>query len=304
MAAGLVAAALASSYWGSETVRQLGSSLSRGLLIFATLLLILSIIEFISTPAGPRKSLQSWLLNLRISILYIVTGALVGTGLANLVTRAVGHYLELGLIDLRFANDANLTAVVGATLLSLVVFDFFFYWYHRCMHKSAFLWQVHKLHHMDEQLTVLSNNRENWLDTFAGIALISVPTAILFKLDAPQVAVVGGISGLIISAYALFFHANIRLPLGRASALLVGPQVHRIHHSRLPQHRDKNFAAFFPLWDVIFGTYFHPSRDEFPPTGVEGEHEVQSLTEAVLLPLQSWRKMFLEYRGRRKSLSV
>jgi hypothetical protein len=37
----------------------------------------------------------------------------------------------------------------------------------------------------------------------------------------------------------------------------------------------KNFVAFFPIWDILFGTYYHPARDEFPPTGVEGEKEIQ-----------------------------
>ena len=46
--------------------------------------------------------------------------------------------------------------------------------------------------------------------------------------------------------------------------------MHRIHHSRLAGDRDKNFAAYFPIWDVIFGTYRAPVNDQFPPSGVEG----------------------------------
>ena len=56
-----------------------------------------------------------------------------------------------------------------------------------------------------------------------------------------------------------FFHSlELRIQLGRWSWVAGAPQVHRIHHSRLPQHADKNFAAYFPIWDVLFGTYWHP----------------------------------------------
>jgi sterol desaturase/sphingolipid hydroxylase (fatty acid hydroxylase superfamily) len=66
------------------------------------------------------------------------------------------------------------------------------------------------------------------------------------------------------SAWTFLIHANLKLSLGPLSWLVDGPQVHRIHHSQLPQHFDRNFAAFFPIWDVLFGTYYHPARGEFP----------------------------------------
>ena len=53
------------------------------------------------------------------------------------------------------------------------------------------------------------------------------------------------------------------LSYGWANRLLVSPQVHRIHHSIRPEHRDKNFVIAFPVWDIIFGTYHHPFADAF-----------------------------------------
>ena len=47
----------------------------------------------------------------------------------------------------------------------------------------------------------------------------------------------------------------------------VGPQYHRMHHSLQTQHLDKNFALFFPLRDIFFGTYYRPKKGEFPSTG-------------------------------------
>jgi hypothetical protein len=91
----------------------------------------------------------------------------------------------------------------------------------------------------------------------------------------------------------------MRIQFGRASVLLVSTQTHRIHHSILPQHRDKNFANWFPIWDILFGTYYHPARDEFPPTGVEEEREITSLWESQVLTVREWWNMFCTWRRRR-----
>lgn len=72
--------------------------------------------------------------------------------------------------------------------------------------------------------------------------------------------------------------------LGPFARLVSGPQLHRIHHSRLATHFDRNYAAFLPIYDQLFRTYYYPRRGEFPPTGVEGEAEMTSLREAALLP--------------------
>ena len=94
-------------------------------------------------------------------------------------------------------------------------------------------------------------------------------------------------------------HSNFRLQYGKASVLFISPQTHRIHHSRLPQHLDKNFCAHWPIWDILFGTYFAPARDEFPPTGVDGEREIQSLGEALIFTPREWLKLFFAWRSRR-----
>ncbi|WP_456669859.1 sterol desaturase family protein [Bradyrhizobium sp. USDA 3240] len=45
------------------------------------------------------------------------------------------------------------------------------------------------------------------------------------------------------------------------------PQWHRIHHSVEMEHQDKNFAAFFPFWDILFGMACVPKQDEYLQQG-------------------------------------
>jgi sterol desaturase/sphingolipid hydroxylase (fatty acid hydroxylase superfamily) len=224
---------------------------------------------------------------------------LLATYVASLIVKSMG--LNLGLIDLRIGNGTEIFSVVAGLILSGLIGDFFFYWYHRSLHKSTILWQHHKMHHMDPEFDALTGPRQNWLESFFTVLFISVPMTVLFKFNAVDPLNSGLVQGALIGFWTLFAfqnHSNLRMQFGKATVLFTSSQSHRIHHSYLPQHRDKNFVAFFPIWDILFGTYYHPARDEFPPTGVEGEKEIKSVWEAQIFPLREWMKM---WRARRRS---
>ena len=255
-----------------------------------------SLLERVLPAAGPRKPLRGYWLNFKVTLLEYVTIPILG-GLTSVAVIALGKRLGLGWIDLRFSTGHGMMDLLLGFLLSTFIFDFFFYWYHRFQHES-FLWQEHKLHHMDEQLCAFY--RESWLETLISGPLSAIPLAILFKLNPEQ----GAITGTIFTAWVVFIHTNIRLHLGPFAVLFNAPQGHRIHHSRMREHFDQNFAAFFPIWDVLFGTYHYPERDEYPLTGVHGEKEVQTLWEAATLAFREWHSMFRAWRHRHDSLSA
>jgi sterol desaturase/sphingolipid hydroxylase (fatty acid hydroxylase superfamily) len=236
-------------------------------------------------PAVERKAAKEWRFNLSVSILYMTVGAIAAV-VGDLIGQKLRLGLHGGLINLKIGKTGGIGRDLAATLLSLLVFDFFYYWWHRSEHIYPGLWAIHKLHHLDPGINVSTNLRHHWLEDVGRIPMITIPMAILFDLS-PRA---GGAVGFAFSAWTFFIHANLKLSLGRLSWLVDGPQVHRIHHSKLTEHFDRNFAAFFPIWDVIFGTYYHPGRGEFPPTGVMGEAQVTTLREAAWLPFRSWRR--------------
>jgi sterol desaturase/sphingolipid hydroxylase (fatty acid hydroxylase superfamily) len=313
------------------TVRNLGiAAFLMGLLFFANLLnlapprrtiglalsytlfsvappLVLSLIEYLTRPAGPRKSAKRWLLHFQIMLANsasVIPFTVLAAYLASVLVKLLG--LNLGIIDLRVADGKGLAPLIGAFLISVLIFDFCFYWYQRSLHKSRILWQHHKMHHMDPEFDALTGPRQNWLENFFSVFFISIPMAVLFKLDAIDPLNAGLINGAIIGllqSIVFINHSNLRLQFGRASVVFISSQTHRIHHSYLPQHFDKNFVAFFPIWDILFGTYYHPARDEFPLTGVEGEKEIQSVWEVQIFALREWRKMFRARRAVSRSRS-
>src|SRR5215469_10849133 len=265
--------------------------------------LILSLLEHLTNPAGPRKSARKWLVHFQIMLANYASGipfALLATYLASRLVTSLG--LNLGLLDLRVGDGSTVLSIIAALVVAGLVGDFFFYWYHRSLHASTILWQHHKMHHLDPEFDALTGPRQNWLENFFIVFFISIPVAVLFKLNATDALGAGLVQGAIIGSWTLLNfqnHSNLRLQFGKATVLFTSSQSHRIHHSYLPQHRDKNFVAFFPIWDILFGTYYQPARNEFPLTGVEGEDDIGSVWEAQIFALREWRKMFRAHRKNR-----
>lgn len=168
-------------------------------------------------------------------------------------------------------------------LLTLLLGDFLYYWFHRLQH-TKWIWPQHSIHHSDEAMNASTSWRVHWLESPAR-TLIALAPAILFSdpLETMPIAY------LILRFHGHFTHMNTRLRLGFLTPVTVGPQMHRIHHSRLEEHRDRNFSGMFPLWDILFGTYHAPKCDEFPATGIaEGS---TAFFEGMFHPFKEWLRM-------------
>lgn len=174
-------------------------------------------------------------------------------------------------------------ATIENVFLLLVVSDFFSYWWHRSLHRFEWLWDMHVVHHSDDEMNVLTGIRAHWTAFMFELFSTVLPASIVLGPNKNEIYALTGF----ITSLSLLSHSNIKLSLGSFSSLIVGPQFHRIHHSILPQHHDKNFAAIFPIWDVIFGTYYQPQNDEYPPTGVLGV-KLNSIWTISMYPFTQW----------------
>ena len=136
----------------------------------------------------------------------------------------------------------------------VVLGDLLIYWGHRLQHRVDFLWRFHSVHHSSEHLDWLAAHREHPLDSLYTILLVNLPVLALgFPLKA--LAYFAAFRGL----WAIFIHANVRLPVGPLRVLIGAPELHHWHHDRA---RDAgNYANVSPLMDVLFGTYHHPGSE-------------------------------------------
>lgn len=194
--------------------------------------------------------------------------------------------LGAGLITLGDFGLTGIWASLFALLVTTFISDFFFYWFHRSLHRSEILWQTHLLHHSDEHMNAMTAPRSHFTETLLSPLFIALPMAILF--DLPPITI--GVLSLLPAAYQFLAHANIKLGFGPLWWVLISPDYHRIHHSIELQHRDKNFVNWFPVWDIVFGTAHRPLEGEYPQTGVEGV-EIKTLPQAFMLPFVEWWKM-------------
>jgi sterol desaturase/sphingolipid hydroxylase (fatty acid hydroxylase superfamily) len=161
---------------------------------------------------------------------------------------------------LAVAVPGELRAWVGGlnwwTQAALVILlgDVLIYWGHRLQHRVGFLWRFHSIHHSSEHLDWLAAHREHPIDSIYTILLVNLP---ILALGVPVTTLVwfAGFRGL----WAVFIHANVRLPIGPLRVLIGAPELHHWHHDR---SRDSgNYANVSPLMDVLFGTYRCPGHE-------------------------------------------
>lgn len=220
------------------------------------------------------------------------TNTIVFVALSPLIaaaTAVIAARLGLGLIDMTALGFGGVAGALLAMLVATMITDFFQYWFHRLLHENRALWQIHVLHHSDEHMNVTTAQRSHVFELLLTPIFITLPMALLFKLPPVTIATVS----LIPYAYLFFTHANLRVGYGPFWWLLVSPDYHRIHHSIETQHRDKNFANWFPIWDIVFGTSWKPGPGENPRMGVTGV-EISTLPAAYLHPLRGWKRMLTQ----------
>jgi sterol desaturase/sphingolipid hydroxylase (fatty acid hydroxylase superfamily) len=177
-----------------------------------------------------------------------VTGVNLGlTALMGPVTlpcsAAIVNLMGGGFIHLRADGAWYVVSLAGYVIAA----DLTKYWYHRLEHTIPFLWAMHSFQHSAEAITFFTGGRHYWLErVLAGAFFPILP--ILFDMPVSIAAIVGFIFFLPDSCA----HLNVRVSMKRAITWVNNPQWHRIHHSMLPEHHDRNFASLLPLWDILF----------------------------------------------------
>jgi len=152
----------------------------------------------------------------------------------------------------RLLDASGLDPWVGG-VIGVLVLQLFSYAWHRTMHSVPLLWRLfHQMHHSAERLDVFGAFLFHPLDVLGFTFVGSFALVFVFGVSA-EAAMVANVIGLVC---AVFQHANIRTP--RWLGLFVQrPESHAVHHQR--GLHSYNYSDF-PLWDIVFGTYFNPAH--------------------------------------------
>lgn len=143
--------------------------------------------------------------------------------------------------------------------VALIVLDFSIWLQHLLAHRIPVLWRIHRMHHADRDLDVTTALRFHPIEI--GLSML-YKVAWVMLLGAPVVAVIA--FEIVLNALAMFNHANVAIPASAdrlLRALLVTPDMHRVHHSVRPGEHHANFGFNLSIWDRLFATYVAEPRD-------------------------------------------
>jgi len=134
---------------------------------------------------------------------------------------------------------------------SVLALDLLVYAQHRLFHAVPALWSLHRLHHTDRTMDISTGVRFHP----AEIAISTVYKGVwIVALGVSPAATVA--FELLLSLGSLFSHANIRLGPDRLwQAVVVTPDMHRVHHSTDVLEQNTNFGFSLSCWDRACGTY-------------------------------------------------
>jgi sterol desaturase/sphingolipid hydroxylase (fatty acid hydroxylase superfamily) len=141
-------------------------------------------------------------------------------------------------------------AVAGAVL----AWDFIYYWNHRFMHESRYMWAIHVVHHSSERYNLSTALRQPVADAVGTFLPYSALCLVGFRPE--LVATARGVNLL----YQYWIHTDTIRRLGPFEQVLNTPSHHRVHHGSNPQYIDRNHGSILIVWDKLFGT-FEPEGD-------------------------------------------
>lgn len=214
---------------------------------FLGILLIMLLLEnYLPARQSKINKRYRWTGNFTLLIVSSITAKLV------LPLGVVGVAIYCTEYQLGLFNVVNLpywlSVVIGVVLLDLLI-----YWQHRLFHVVPWLWRLHKVHHADSHVDASTGLRFHPIEIVLSILLKALW---VFILGIPAVAVI--IFEIALNGFALFNHANIRLPKSLEvlfRKIIITQELHRIHHSQVVSETNSNYGFSVVFWDRIFGSY-------------------------------------------------
>ncbi len=203
---------------------------------------------------------------------------------------AQSAYAALGIPTIDPATWDNVPIVV-VCLFGLAAKDFADYVIHRIMH-TRWGWPTHAAHHSDTHVNALSLYRVHileWLMMHLNYIVL------LTWLQMPQAIPV---VMLLQTLHGMYVHMDLDFDHGPFKYVIASPVFHRWHHADVPEAYGKNLAGVFPVFDLVFGTYYNPGpcKEKMGAlsSGVEDKNPIHIFT----YPLREWTRLITIEKSR------
>lgn len=196
-------------------------------------------------PVKTKTRYQHAFHNIVLAILNpLLLGLLFGTSIEVVSQWSLDHHWGL-------LNQSSL-GIIWKTIIAVLLLDVWTFCWHWMNHRIPFFWRFHRMHHSDPYMDVSTATRFHWGELFLStlFRLLLIP---LLGLQAWQFI----LYGLLVFLSTQFHHANISI--GKVDRILrwifVTPDMHKIHHSQLPEETNSNYSTVFSIWDRLAGTF-------------------------------------------------
>ena len=212
---------------------------------FGGILILMILLELLSPRRADSDRSKRWPANFGILIIY--SAILIVLPFSPIDAALQSIFWKFGVF---YWYPLPLWWAIG---ISLLVLDFVIYWQHRFFHQYRMLWRLHRLHHSDHAYDVTTGFRFHPIEIILSVLL---KMAVIVLLGAPLLSVL--IFEIVLNGCAMFNHSNLKLPRALDKVLrwvLVTPDMHRVHHSHIPDEHNSNYGFSISLWDRLFGTY-------------------------------------------------
>jgi sterol desaturase/sphingolipid hydroxylase (fatty acid hydroxylase superfamily) len=214
---------------------------------FAVMFALIAVIEFL-TPARERiyHRYQRWFGNIGLNV---ISNLLIrfAMPLVAVEVAVLANQSSFGLF-----NALSLPFVVEV-LLCLILLDLVIYTQHVVFHRVPLLWRLHQVHHTDKDFDTTTALRFHPIEILVSMVIKMAAVALL---GASAVAVI--LFEILLNAMALFNHGNFHVHQRVEywlRALVVTPDMHRVHHSDLSEEHNRNFGFNLSCWDRLFKPY-------------------------------------------------
>lgn len=179
-------------------------------------------------------------------------------GIINGLLLIIPSALLINLLD--FISEQKIGILQQFTIplranicLTILIIDYYIYWWHRFNHTKKIFWHFHKFHHREEKMNSTTAVRFHTIELFFS----AIFRCVFYLLM--------GFSFIPVLVYEILFfsvvvihHSNIRISKNfdlKYRLIFSSPLMHRIHHSTIQHETDTNYGSVFSWWDKLFSTY-------------------------------------------------
>lgn len=241
-------------------------------------------------PARAQKVMRKWLWSDYLHLVF--NGHLLGLLLAGVVAYHIKDPLENFLTAYGLKEALFFDAVSGwgwglviQSLVALVVLDFTQWLVHNTLHRSNFLWEIHKVHHSvkEGEMDWIVSFRFSWLEPVIYKTVMYIP--MVWFGFASEALFFHAVFGTLIGHLN---HANLTWDYGPLRYVFNSPRMHLYHHAYDAPAQGQNFGITLSCWDWIFGTAYLP-EEPCPKIGFPGVEDLPNdFFGQMIWPLPHW----------------